>query len=156
MNISASTIKYLLTVSMLHCDLIIDQKRSLLDQLCLKRTFLDAAERDFIYSNRDFEVRVRSMTTHQNKSSYSRGCNIEDNGTLGTKCIAESVVDIGLASFSRTMKEKALARVSVYSMHDLVKGRVLVRIEIGNALIFHLLLLILIIIFLLHEKMIPQ
>jgi hypothetical protein len=54
------------------------------------------------------------------------------------------------------MKEKALARVSVYSMHDLVKGRALVRIEIGNALICHLLLLILIIISLLHEKMIPQ
>jgi hypothetical protein len=49
----------------------------------------------------------------------------------------------------------ALARVSVYSMHDLVKGRALVRIEIGNVLICHLLLLILII-FLLHEKMIPQ
>jgi hypothetical protein len=54
------------------------------------------------------------------------------------------------------MREGALARVSVYSMHDLVKGRALVRIEIGNALICHLLLLILIIIFLLHEKMIPQ
>jgi hypothetical protein len=63
MNISASTIKCLLTVSMLHCDLIIDQKRSLLDQLCLKRTSLDAAERVFIYSNRDFEARVRSATT---------------------------------------------------------------------------------------------
>jgi hypothetical protein len=72
------------------------------------------------------------------------------------KCIAESVVDIGLASSSRTMKEKALARVSVYSMYDQVKGRVLVRIEIGNTLICHLLLLILIIIFLLYEKMIPQ
>jgi hypothetical protein len=114
MNISASTIKCLLTVSMLHCGLIIDQKRSLLDQLCLKRTSLDAAERVFIYSNRDFEVRVRSVTTHQNQSSYSRGCNTGDNGTLGTKCIAESVVDIGLASSSRTIKEKALARVSVY------------------------------------------
>jgi hypothetical protein len=70
--------------------------------------------------------------------------------------LAESVVDIGLASSSRTMKGKALARVSVYSMHDLVKGRALVRIEVGNVLIFHLLLLILIIISLLHEMMIPQ
>jgi hypothetical protein len=96
---------------MLHCDLIIDQKRSLLDQLWIKRTSLDAAERVFIYSNRDFEVRVRSVTTHQNQSSYSRECNTEDNGTLGTKCIAESVVDIGLASSFRTIKEKALARV---------------------------------------------
>jgi hypothetical protein len=136
-NISASTIKYLLTVSILYCDLIIDQKRSLLDQLCLKRTSLDAAERVFIYSNKNFEARVKSVTTHQNQSSYSRGCNTEDNGTLGTKCIAESVVDIGLASFSRTMKKKALARVSVYSMHDLVKGRALVRIEIEGTI--HLL-----------------
>jgi hypothetical protein len=96
------------------------------------------------------------MTTHQNQSSYSREWDTEDDGTLGMECIAESVVDTGLASSSRTMKEKALARVSVYSMHDLVKGRVLVRIEIGNALICHLLLLILIIIFLLYEKMIPQ
>jgi hypothetical protein len=55
---------------------------------------------------KEFSSRVRSATTHQNKSSYSRGCNTEDNGTLGTKCIAESVVDIDLASFSRTMKEK--------------------------------------------------
>jgi hypothetical protein len=66
-------------------------------------------------------VRVRSVATHQNQSSYFRGCNTEDNGTLGTKCIAESVVDMGLASSSRTMKEKALARVSIYSMYDLVK-----------------------------------
>jgi hypothetical protein len=89
------------------------------------------------------------VTTYQNQSSYSRRCNTEDNGTLGTKSIAESVVDIGLASFSRTMKEKALARVSVYSMHDLVKGSALCRIEIWNVLICYLLLLILIIISLL-------
>jgi hypothetical protein len=113
MNIFASTIKCLLTVSMLHCDLIIDHKRSLLDQLCLKRTSLDAAERVFIYSNRDFEARVRSATTHQNQSSCSRGCNTEDDSTLGTKCIAESVVDTGLASFSRTMKEKDCVRATL-------------------------------------------
>jgi hypothetical protein len=64
-NISTGTIKCLLTVSMLHCDLIIDHKKSLLDQLCLKKTSLDAAERVFIYSNRDFEARVRSVTTHK-------------------------------------------------------------------------------------------
>jgi hypothetical protein len=99
-------IECLLTVSMLHCDLIIDRKRGLLDQLCLKRTSLDAAEGVFIYSNRDFEARVRSATTHQNQSSYSRECNTEDNGTLGMKCISEGVVDIGLTSSSRTMKKK--------------------------------------------------
>jgi hypothetical protein len=40
------------------------------------------------------------------KGSNSGGCHIEDNNSLGMKSIAQSVVDIDLASSPWTLKEK--------------------------------------------------
>ena len=72
------------------------------------------------------------------------------------KSITQSVVDIGLACPSWTMEKEALARLSIDSMYDLVKGRALVSIEFGNVSVCYLLLLSLIIISLLHDEVVSQ
>ena len=84
--------------------------------------------------NRDFEVEVSSMSTLEKECSNARGCNTENNLVLRAKVMAKGVVEVCLASASRPMKEKGLARSGSDSRNDSVKGSMLVRIEIGNTL----------------------
>ena len=48
--------------------------------------------------------------------------------------VAEGVVEVGLASASRTLKEKDLSCQVSDSRSDFIKSRVLIMIEVGNAL----------------------
>ena len=84
-----------------------------------------------------------STTTLEKKSSNARGCHTENNLALGVQMIVKSVVEIGLACTSRAMKEKDLSCRIGDSRRDLVKGRVLIRIEIGNVLLGKISLLLL-------------
>jgi hypothetical protein len=80
----------------------------------------------------------------------------EYNGSLGQKSIAEHVLDIDLASSTRAMKEETAARTTVDSIHDLIKGRALVRIETVDVFICHELLMSLVIVSLLHDQAVSQ
>jgi hypothetical protein len=71
---------------------------------------------------------------------------------LGPKSIAKCIVDRGLAGSTRAMKEETAARTAVDSIHDLIKGRLLVRIESVNVFICHELLMSLVIVSLLHDQ----
>jgi hypothetical protein len=93
-----------------------------------------------------------STTTLEKESSNARGCHTENNLALGAQMIAKGVVEIGLACTSRTMKEKDLSCRIGDSRRDLVKGRVLIRIEIGNVLLGKISLLLWIIVPLLSNK----
>jgi len=66
--------------------------------------------------------------------------------------IAKGIVEIGFACTSRTMKEKDLSCCVGDSRSDLVKGRVLIRIEIGNVLFSKVSLLLWVIVPLLCNK----
>jgi hypothetical protein len=66
--------------------------------------------------------------------------------------VTKGVVEIGLACASRTMKEKDLSCCVGNSRSDLVKGRVLIRIEIGNVLFSKVSLLLWVIVPLLCNK----
>src|SRR5580698_5854224 len=66
--------------------------------------------------------------------------------------VAKSVVNISLACAPRTMKEKGLSCCIGNSSNNLVKGRMLIRIEIGNTLHCKGSLLLLIILSLLYNE----
>ena len=52
---------------------------------------------------------MESMTTLEKESSNARGSHTENNLALGVQMIAKGIVEIGLASASRTMKKKDLS-----------------------------------------------
>jgi hypothetical protein len=76
--------------------------------------------------NRNLKGGMSCATTLKKKSSNARGCNTEHYFPLSTKVIAESVIEIGLASTPRPMKKKYLPYFINNSRGDSFKGSMLI------------------------------
>ena len=76
--------------------------------------------------NGDLEAGMGSATTFEEKGSNPRGGHTEDNLAFRAQLIAEGVVEIGLASPLRPMKEEDLPCSIGDGRENLVKGSALI------------------------------
>jgi hypothetical protein len=104
--------------------------------------------------NGDLEARMDSVTTFEEKGSNARGGHTEDNLAFRVQLIAEGIVEIGLASAPRPIKKEDLPCSIGDGREDLVKGSVLIWVQVGNVLFCQSALFILIVYMLFLNKMI--
>jgi len=106
--------------------------------------------------DRDFEAGMGSAPTFEEKGSNARGGHTEDDLVLGSQVIAEGVVEVGLASAPRPMKEEDVSWFIGDGKHDAVKGSLLIWVQVGHALDSICLLHFYIVIILLLDEVIAQ
>jgi hypothetical protein len=76
--------------------------------------------------NGDLKARMGSATTFEEKGSNARGGHTENNLAFRAQLIAEGIVEIGLASAPRPMKEEDLPCSVGDGREDLIKGSMLI------------------------------
>ena len=119
---------------MLHGCLIPYDQVCLTDQSREVGVFVDVAKRVLMNGNGDFEAGMSSATTFKKKCCNARGSHTKNNFALGAQVVAKGIVKIGLACATSTLNKKDLPCSVGNCSRDSVKGRVLIRIKIGNLL----------------------
>jgi len=106
--------------------------------------------------DRDFEAGMGSAPTFEEKGSNARGGHTENDLVLGSQVIAEGVVEVGLASAPRPMKEEDVSWFIGDGKHDAIKGSLLIWVQVGHALVSICLLYFYIVSTLLLDEAIAQ
>src|ERR1700737_2694183 len=72
---------------------------------------------------------MSSTTTFQKDRCNSRGCNTDNNPSLGPKFGTEGIIDIGLSCTPRTIEEEELFEVIINRVHDPLIGLSLITVK---------------------------